>query len=379
MGGPEAVASADEIGRQSAVANGLVQALGGVVLGQEPAVREALAALIARGHVLLEGVPGTAKTLLVRSLSLALGLEFRRIQFTPDLMPSDITGVSLLAGPGTFTFRPGPIFGDLILADEINRAPAKTQAALLEAMQERSVTVDGTSHPLSGAFTVFATQNPVEFEGTYPLPEAELDRFLVKVVLGYPAADTAAFLASIGKQVTIVTEQREFGAELEVIHMYVQRKRFAQTDAEVLDGRPYKHPVTILTGTTVHEIRPGQVVLQDKDFARTTLEVDDVVTCHVRSDDGLFRELRTAGIQVINVGDSVRPRNLYWAVKEGSDFGLAVDEHLLFNPNHAILNQLPIDVLAQLTRDEAPSYSAQRLRELMDSVNGSTTKETVPA
>ncbi|MGE5688687.1 MAG: AAA family ATPase [Gemmatimonadota bacterium] len=190
MGGSEAVAPADEIGRQSAVANGLVHALGGVVLGQEPAVREALAALIARGHVLLEGVPGTAKTLLVRSLSLALGLEFRRIQFTPDLMPSDITGISLLAGPGTFTFRPGPIFGDLILADEINRAPAKTQAALLEAMQERSVTVDGTSHPLSGAFTVFATQNPVEFEGTYPLPEAELDRFLVKVVLGYPAADT---------------------------------------------------------------------------------------------------------------------------------------------------------------------------------------------
>jgi MoxR-like ATPase len=190
MGGPEAVAPADEIGRQSAVANALVRALGGVVLGQEPAVREALAALIARGHVLLEGVPGTAKTLLVRSLSLALGLEFRRIQFTPDLMPSDITGISLLSGPGAFTFRPGPIFGDLILADEINRAPAKTQAALLEAMQERSVTVDGTSHPLSGAFTVFATQNPVEFEGTYPLPEAELDRFLVKVVLGYPGADT---------------------------------------------------------------------------------------------------------------------------------------------------------------------------------------------
>jgi MoxR-like ATPase len=190
MGGPEALAPADEIGRQSAVANALVGALGGVVLGQEPAVREALAALIARGHVLLEGVPGTAKTLLVRSLSLALGLEFRRIQFTPDLMPSDITGISLLSGPGAFTFRPGPIFGDLILADEINRAPAKTQAALLEAMQERSVTVDGTSHPLSGAFTVFATQNPVEFEGTYPLPEAELDRFLVKVVLGYPGPDT---------------------------------------------------------------------------------------------------------------------------------------------------------------------------------------------
>jgi MoxR-like ATPase len=190
MGGPEAVVLSDEIARQSDVANALVRTLGGVVLGQEPAIREAVAALIARGHVLLEGVPGTAKTLLVRSLSLALGLEFRRIQFTPDLMPSDITGVNLLTGQGAFAFRPGPIFGDLVLGDEINRAPAKTQAALLEAMQERSVTVDGTSHLLSAAFTVFATQNPIEFEGTYPLPEAELDRFLVKVVLGYPEAET---------------------------------------------------------------------------------------------------------------------------------------------------------------------------------------------
>jgi MoxR-like ATPase len=190
MGGSEAAALTDAIAQQSDAANALVRTLGSVVLGQESAIREAVAALIARGHVLLEGVPGTAKTLLVRSLSLALGLEFRRIQFTPDLMPSDITGVNLLTGQGTFSFRPGPIFGDLVLGDEINRAPAKTQAALLEAMQERSVTVDGTSHPLSGAFTVFATQNPIEFEGTYPLPEAELDRFLVKVVLGYPDAET---------------------------------------------------------------------------------------------------------------------------------------------------------------------------------------------
>jgi MoxR-like ATPase len=178
--------TAAEAADHAAVAQGVADQLGTVVLGQERAIREVLAALLARGHVLLEGVPGTAKTLLVRSLSLALGLEFRRIQFTPDLMPSDITGVNLLGGNGSFTFRPGPIFGDLVLGDEINRAPAKTQAALLEAMQERSVTVDGTSHRLSAAFTVFATQNPIEFEGTYPLPEAELDRFLVKVVLGYP-------------------------------------------------------------------------------------------------------------------------------------------------------------------------------------------------
>jgi MoxR-like ATPase len=160
-----------------------------VVLGQEAVLRETVLALIARGHVLLEGAPGTAKTLLVRVLSQVLSLEFRRIQFTPDLMPSDITGVNLLTGHGEFTFRPGPLFGDLILGDEINRAPAKTQAALLEAMQERSVTVDGVSHALSQSFTVFATQNPIEFEGTYPLPEAELDRFLIKSLLNYPSEE----------------------------------------------------------------------------------------------------------------------------------------------------------------------------------------------
>ena len=166
----------------------IVDALNRVVLGQEAATREVLVALLARGHVLLEGVPGTAKTLLVRTLALALDVRFQRIQFTPDLMPADITGVSMLAGSHEFTFRPGPIFADLVLADEINRAPAKTQAALLEAMQERTVTVDGVSHPLSEVFTVFATQNPIEFEGTYPLPEAELDRFMMKVLFGYPAA-----------------------------------------------------------------------------------------------------------------------------------------------------------------------------------------------
>ena len=170
--------SPEEAGTAAERAAAVATQLRTVVLGQDAAIRESLIALIARGHVLLEGVPGTAKTLLVRTLSLALGLEFRRIQFTPDLMPSDITGISMLTGQSQFTFRPGPIFGDLILGDEINRAPAKTQAALLEAMQERNVTVDGVSHPLSESFTVFATQNPIEFEGTYPLPEAEPRRRL---------------------------------------------------------------------------------------------------------------------------------------------------------------------------------------------------------
>ena len=169
----------------------IVAALRRVVLGQEAATREVLVCLLARGHILLEGVPGTAKTLLVRTLALALDVRFMRIQFTPDLMPADITGITMLTGSGTqqFTFRPGPVFADLVLADEINRAPAKTQAALLEAMQERTVTVDGQSHPLSPTFTVFATQNPIEFEGTYPLPEAELDRFMAKVQIGYPSAE----------------------------------------------------------------------------------------------------------------------------------------------------------------------------------------------
>jgi MoxR-like ATPase len=166
----------------------ILEALRSIVLGQNAALKDVLVCLLARGHVLLEGVPGTAKTLLVRALALALDVRYGRIQFTPDLMPADITGITLLTGAQEFTFRPGPIFADLVLADEINRAPAKTQAALLEAMQERTVTVDGTSHPLPEVFTVFATQNPVEFEGTYPLPEAELDRFMAKVLVGYPDA-----------------------------------------------------------------------------------------------------------------------------------------------------------------------------------------------
>jgi MoxR-like ATPase len=158
------------------------------VIGQDQAIEDALVAFLARGHLLIEGVPGTAKTLLVRVLSSALGIRFARIQFTPDLMPSDVTGVSMLRDPSRgFEFQAGPVFTQVLLADEINRAPAKTQAALLEAMAERQVTVDGVSRPLDGLFTVYATQNPVEHEGTYPLPEAQLDRFLLKTVITYPS------------------------------------------------------------------------------------------------------------------------------------------------------------------------------------------------
>ncbi|HET6231620.1 MAG TPA: MoxR family ATPase [Longimicrobiaceae bacterium] len=164
--------------------------LGGVVLGQEDVLRQMLVALLAGGHALLEGVPGTAKTLAIRALAMSLDLRFGRVQFTPDLMPTDLVGVNMLdESRREFVYHPGPIFADVLLADEINRAPAKTQAALLEAMAERQVTVDGKTRPLPAPFTVFASQNPVEYEGTYPLPEAQLDRFLLKISVGYPGAE----------------------------------------------------------------------------------------------------------------------------------------------------------------------------------------------
>ena len=169
-----------------------------VVVGQEGVLTGVLAALLVRGHVLLEGVPGTAKTLMVKSVAAALSLDFARVQFTPDLMASDVVGQSIYepAG-GTFRFRTGPVFTNLLLADEVNRTPPKTQAALLEAMEERQVSSDGTTRALPSPFLVVATQNPVEYEGTYPLPEAQLDRFLFKLTVGYPSAeDEVRMLAS---------------------------------------------------------------------------------------------------------------------------------------------------------------------------------------
>jgi MoxR-like ATPase len=168
------------------------------IVGQDAAIDDVLATFLARGHALIEGVPGTAKTLLVRAVANALAARFTRIQFTPDLMPADVTGVSLYRDPARgFEFQPGPVFTDLLLADEINRAPAKTQAALLEAMAERQVTADGKTRALDPLFTVMATQNPVEHEGTFPLPEAQLDRFLMKVLVGYPPVEAEVKMLKI--------------------------------------------------------------------------------------------------------------------------------------------------------------------------------------
>ena len=168
-----------------------------VVVGQDDVVDIMIAALSVGGHVLLEGVPGVAKTLIANALARALGLEFRRVQFTPDMLPSDLTGTMTLRG-AELMFRPGPVFTNLLLADEINRTPPKTQAALLEAMQEHQVSVEGHPHPLPDPFFVVATQNPIEYEGTYPLPEAQLDRFAVKIDVGYPSPEDEVAILRLG-------------------------------------------------------------------------------------------------------------------------------------------------------------------------------------
>ncbi|MGC9317523.1 MAG: AAA family ATPase [Armatimonadota bacterium] len=231
-----------EAGRFRQLVDDLRTEVGRVIVGMESVVENTLIALLAGGHVLLEGVPGLGKTLLVRTLSEALDLQFSRIQFTPDLMPADITGTMVLwEGPGgerEFRFQRGPIFANVILADEVNRATPKTQSALLEAMQEHSVSVAGTTHELQEPFLVFATQNPIEMEGTYPLPEAQLDRFLFKVRVTFPSLDELheimnrttglqmpharrvakreeiLSLAEVARQVPVATHVQQFGLRL---------------------------------------------------------------------------------------------------------------------------------------------------------------------
>ena len=224
-----------------------------VILGQEDVIEHVLAAFVAGGHVLLEGVPGLGKTLLVLAMARSIGGTFSRIQFTPDLMPSDVTGHAMFdQTASTFRIRKGPVFAHLLLADEINRAPAKTQAALLEVMQERQVTIEGEAFTLEPPFMALATQNPVEQEGTYPLPEAQLDRFLLKVRLGYPTLDAETAI------VTAVTQGR-VGDGLDVSRIQavvdtagargLQRAAAAVT----VDERVIRYAVDIVRATRVRQ------------------------------------------------------------------------------------------------------------------------------
>jgi MoxR-like ATPase len=182
----EAAMSITEV---ASAANAVVSEMEKVVIGKRDQLRMILMALLANGHVLVDDVPGVAKTLIARSFSQVFGMSFARLQLTPDVLPSDITGSQVLDASRNLVFRPGPVFANLLLADEVNRATPKAQAALLEAMEERQVSADGVTHQLDRPFLVIATQNPVEFEGTYPLPEAQLDRFLLRMKIGYPSAD----------------------------------------------------------------------------------------------------------------------------------------------------------------------------------------------
>jgi MoxR-like ATPase len=215
----------------------LLQEIGKVIVGQDQVIREVTTAIFAGGHVLLVGVPGLAKTLLVNTIAQALGLQFNRIQFTPDLMPSDIVGSEILNEQRQFQFMKGPLFANIVLADEINRTPPKTQSALLEAMQERSVTVAGQNYPLPSPFFVLATQNPIEQEGTYPLPEAQLDRFMFNTWVDYPThAEELSVVKATTADVTTSVRPVISGEEILYFQQLIRRMPIADNVLEYAVG-----------------------------------------------------------------------------------------------------------------------------------------------
>jgi len=291
-----------------------------VFVGQTEVIQQCLAALLAGGHVLLEGKPGLGKTHLVLALSRTFGAQFRRIQFTPDLMPSDVTGHTLYdLGSQSFRLRRGPIFTQLLLADEINRAPAKTQSSLLEVMQESQVTIDGESHALTPPFMTFATQNPIEQEGTYPLPEAQLDRFLLKVVIDYPAAAQEAFIVQAVSSVAAgrglppeqvgqictpsdILQAQQEAANVEaveaVVNYAVAITRATRNHGAIALGAGTRGAIALVRVAKAYALMDGRTFITPGDVKRASLPV-------LRHRIALTPEVSISGQNVDQVLDSV--------------------------------------------------------------------------